>query len=391
MNNNSQSKKIQTKENKIQVQSQTDYWKNFKVSTIFGLVFGLVFLVVTLITKDYRGLDLYIIPILCAVISGLAGLLATYLEKYFINRGIENALIRKTIIFSIVITLTITLTVVVFSQEGIANFFDTLRNNMIWGIIFGVIFAVVIAALEYYNWKVEQKMALLELENKYLEDLAAKDTMLKEATKNLLVSRERNKMARELHDSISQDIHGISYGLSSLKSKLESLNIDDDKLFQILQHLESTVDNTSEELKYMIKELKPAALEKNSLQDALITHTDLFSARQDIEVIRDIDDIKSLTPEQEYSIYRIVQEAFANIQKYADADKVDLKLKNKQMGEENIVTLTIEDNGQGFNENEIKRGNGLNNMELRSKEIGGNFQVKSELKQGTQIKVEFSI
>ncbi len=103
--NNSQFKKIHNKENKISVQRQTDYWKNFKVSTIFGLIFGIVFLVVTLITKDYRGLDIYIIPIICAVISGLAGLLATYLENFFINRGIENALIRKTIIFSVVITL----------------------------------------------------------------------------------------------------------------------------------------------------------------------------------------------------------------------------------------------------------------------------------------------
>ncbi len=288
-----------------------------------------------------------------------------------------------------VITLTITLTVVVFSQNSITNFFNTLRSNMIWGIIFGVIFAIVIAALEYYNWKVEQKMAILELENKYLEDLAAKDIMLKEATKNLLVSKERNKMARELHDSISQDIHGLSYGLSSLKNQMNNLEIEDEKVFKILNHLEKTVENTSEELKYMIKELKPAALEKNSLKDALFTHLELFEARQEIAVKKDIDDINELSPEQEYSIYRIVQEALANIQKHAEAKQVVLKLKKLKVRNNDKVKLTIEDNGKGFKNDKIKRGNGLNNMELRSKQIGGRFEVESELGAGTKIIVKF--
>jgi len=379
-------KKPENKSNIIE-KRKNDYGSNLKVSSLFGLLFGIVFLVVTLITREYSGLEIYIIPILCAVISGLAGLLATFLERYFLNKGLENALIRKTIIFAVVITLTITLTIVVFSQEGISNFFDTLRNNMIWGIVFGVIFAVVIAALEYYNWKVEQKMALLEIENKYLEDLAAKDTMLKEATKNLLVSKERNKMARELHDSISQDIHGLSYGLSSLKNQMKILEIEDYKVFKILKHLEKTVENTSEELKNMIKELKPAALEKNSLKEALSTHLDLFSARQEIEVEKDIDDITDLTPEQEYSIYRIVQEALANIQKHANTDKVILKLKKLTQNSPKKIKLVIEDNGIGFDKEKIEKGNGLTNMELRSKQVGGSFKVKSNVGEGTKIEI----
>ena len=194
-----------------------EYLKNLKVSSFFGLFFGVAFVIVSYINAGQLETTLYFVPIICAVISGLAGLLATFLEDFLINRGLENALIRKTIIFSIVITLTITLTLIVFTQSDFSNFFHNLQRSMFLGIFFGVLFAIVIAAVEYYNWKVEQKMKILELENKYLEDLTTKDTMLKEATKNLLVSKERNKMARELHDSISQDIHGISYGLSSLK------------------------------------------------------------------------------------------------------------------------------------------------------------------------------
>lgn len=258
---------------------------------------------------------------------------------------------------------------------------------MIWGIVFGVIFAIIIAAFEYYNWKVEQRMAILEIENKYLEDLAAKDMMLKEATKNLLISKERNKMARELHDSISQDIHGLSYGLSSLKNQMKTLNIDDNKVFKILNHLEKTVENTSEELKYMIKELKPAALEKNSLKDALLTHLDLFEARQEIEVKKNIDDITTLSPEQEYSVFRIVQEALTNIQKHSKANEVKINFK-KQSSQSDRIQLIIEDNGQGFDIDNIKRGNGLNNMELRSRQIGGNFEIKSKFEKGTIIKVE---
>jgi len=260
---------------------------------------------------------------------------------------------------------------------------------MFLGIFFGVLFAIVIAAVEYYNWKVEQKMKILELENKYLEDLAAKDTMLKEATKNLLVSKERNKMARELHDSISQDIHGISYGLSSLKNQIKKLEIDDEKINKIISHLEKTAENTSEELKYMIKELKPAALEKNSLKDALITHCELFSARQNIKVKTNIENIQELSPEHEYSIYRIFQEACNNIQKHSEADNVDISLQKEN--DNNKVNLNIKDNGKGFNINKIKRGNGLNNMELRTKQVGGNFEIKSQIQKGTSINAEFPI
>lgn len=367
-----------------------EYIKNLKVSSLFGLFFGIVFVIVTYITNDNLDTTIYFIPIICAVISGFAGLLATFLENFLIDRGLDNALIRKTVIFSVVITLTITLTIIVFTQSDFSSFFYNLQRNMLWGIFFGVLFAVVIAAVEYYNWKVEQKMKILELENKYLEDLAAKDTMLKEATKNLLVSKERNKMARELHDSISQDIHGFSYGLTSLKNQVNKLKIEDEKIHKIISHLEKTAENTSEELKYMIKELKPAALEKNSLKDALVTHCELFSARQSIVVKTDLEDIEKLTPEQEYSIYRIVQEACANIQKHSQADTVYIKLK-EEINSDKKVFLTIKDNGQGFKINEIKRGNGLDNMELRTKQVGGNLEIESRLQKGTTIKAEFPI
>ncbi|MGM0445862.1 MAG: sensor histidine kinase [Bacillota bacterium] len=367
-----------------------EYIKNLKVSSLFGLFFGIVFVIVTYITNNNIEATIYFVPVICAVISGLAGLLATFLERLLIKRGLDNALIRKTVIFSIVITLTITLTIIVFTQSDFSSFFQNLQRNMLWGIFFGVLFAVVIAAVEYYNWKVEQKMKILELENKYLEDLAAKDTMLKEATKNLLVSKERNKMARELHDSISQDIHGISFGLTSLKNQINKLEIEDEKISKIISHLEKTAENTSEELKYMIKELKPAALEKNSLKDALVTHCDLFSARQNIVVETDIEDIDKLTPEQEYSIYRIVQEACTNIQKHSQADLVDIYLKTEKDNDQKAF-LTIKDNGKGFNIEEIKRGNGLDNMELRTKQVGGNFEVKSKEQKGTIIKAEFPI
>ena len=160
------------------------------------------------------------------------------------------------------------------------------------------------------------------------------------------------------------------------------------KIQKIINHLEKTAENTSEELKYMIKELKPAALEKNSLKDALITHCELFSARQDIEVNTNIENIKKLTPEHEYSIYRIVQEACTNIQKHYKADLVNITIKKDN---NNKVNLTIIDNGKGFNINKIKRGNGLNNMELRTKQVGGNFEIKSQEQKGTTIKAEFPI
>ena len=73
----------------------------------------------------------------------------------------------------------------------------------------------------YLVWRNRQKMMLLEMENRHLADLTSREELLREAAHNLAVSEERNRMARELHDTISQGMHGIVYSLRSLRAVLD--------------------------------------------------------------------------------------------------------------------------------------------------------------------------
>ncbi|MFP4661229.1 MAG: sensor histidine kinase [Halanaerobiales bacterium] len=246
--------------------------------------------------------------------------------------------------------------------------------------------------LEYNSWKTKKKMLILELENRYLEELTEKDEILQEASKNLFITEERNRMARELHDSISQGIHGIIYSTKSLQNYLQKDKIDIEQLKKIIEHLETTAEVTLGELRSMILELKPVLLEDKGLYKALVLLLDLFSKRQQIELTQEIEEIEELTPEQEVAIYRIVQEALTNIQKHSDADIVSVSLKKNQEGiksEERKIILTIQDNGKGFDCDNYTEGNGLRNIRLRSEQNGGEIKIESHPGKGTLINVLF--
>ena len=90
-----------------------------------------------------------------------------------------------------------------------------------WGGLAGLAFGVAFAIYHYRQDRIHQKLHILELENRHRAELAARKELLREATRNLVVAEERNRMARKLHDSISQGIHGIVYSLRTLKTVLK--------------------------------------------------------------------------------------------------------------------------------------------------------------------------
>jgi NarL family two-component system sensor histidine kinase LiaS len=135
----------------------------------------------------------------------------------------------------------------------------------------------------------------------------------------------------------------------------------------------------------MIMELKPSLLEERGLVEALKIHCELVARRLPIILNIQIEELSGLTLGQEIAIYRIIQEALANIQQHAEADRVDISIVN----EKEQVRLTVRDNGKGFDKVKIQRGNGLNNMEARCKENGGSFKIITVPHEGTYIEATF--
>lgn len=358
--------------------------KTFLLSAGAGAAFGLIAGILILQKGPLpipAALFLPLIALGTALFAGGAGLVGALLESRLASWGVEKGLVRLAISFTLVAFLTLALTLAGTTLLGHVPLFSDLNQFTLLGAAAGITFGAIFALFNYRAETIRQRMQLLELENRHLADLASREALLREAARNLAVAEERNRMARELHDSISQGVHGIVYSLRSLRTVLP----DNPRGLEILGHLEETAADTLKELRRLVMELTPSPLENQGLEDALRLHCDLFGRRQQLELEVDLNYQGQLQPDQEVALYRITQEALTNVQKHAGADRVKVSLKG---GAETI--LTIQDNGKGFVAEAATGGHGLHNMAHRARQSGGVFQIHSRPGQGTTVTVKYT-
>jgi signal transduction histidine kinase len=356
------------------------YLYTFVFGAAFGGAFGIAADVVYFLLRYKGNRMIYVMmPVGAAVISGLAGMAGVVIEKLLVKTRINKKPFLRMIISFAILAISLT---------AIPSFF-LIRNHIgiwnqyYWGAVIGCGFGLAVAVINYQIDKMRQKVGKLETENKFLTEIAAKDQQLQETAKNLMIAEERNRMARELHDSISQGIHGIIYTIHSLR---KYINGNNEKTKELVDYLENTAEATLSELRAMILELKPAIMEERGLMEAIRLQSELFVRRQQMVLDLNLGEVKGLSPEREMAVYRIVQEALTNIQRHAKAKRLQLTLITEP---ENGVLLEIADDGQGFDLREARRGNGLENMTARCRENGGEFQIESQPGRGTKVRVRF--
>ncbi|MGE5579490.1 MAG: sensor histidine kinase [Bacillota bacterium] len=349
-----------------------------------GLLFGVAFSVFMLVSpspEGPKGLILLVVPVLTTLVSGAAGAAGAYLDRYLIRRGVAKPASRRLISFATILVGTFSLVILAAVRARLAW-----QGNMAWGMLAGLGFGSVVAFIDYRLWQVRQRMLTLELENKYLSEIAEKDSQLTEATESLVLAEERARMARDLHDSISSGIHGIAYAAHSLRETIPAEG-QSPRVLALLDLVEKTAQSTQDELRAMILELKPSLIDEKGLAEALRLHCELFSQRQAIPVDLKVDYASPLSAEQQVAIYRIVQEALANVQKHSGATRVSVSLTEQ----DGSVDLRVSDNGAGFTPGASSGGLGLHNMESRCTRNNGTFRVDSTPGKGTTISASFKI
>lgn len=357
------------------------YAGTFLFGAVFGGAFGIMADIVYFLLGYSGSRVIYIVmPIGAALISGLAGMGGVVIEKLLLKTRVAK---RP---FLMMMTSFVILAAILV---GIPSYFLMYTQFEIWdqyyrGATIGCGFGLMIAIVNYQIDKMRQKVIKLETENRFLNEIAAKDQQLQETAKNLMIAEERNRMARELHDSISQGIHGLIYSIHSLR---KHITIPDEKTKELVNYLESTAEATLSELRAMILELKPAIMEAHGLTEAIRLQSELLARRQHYELDMNLKEVKGLSPEQEMAIYRIVQESLTNIQRHSEAKRIQLVLTVEP---DNRVLLAVIDDGKGFDLKEIYQGNGLKNMAVRCRENGGDLQIRSQIGQGTQIEARFT-
>ncbi len=202
-----------------------------------------------------------------------------------------------------------------------------------------------------------------------------------ETLEQLATSRERNRIARELHDTLAHTLSGQAVHLEAIKMLVPA---DQTEMLQMLDQALETTRSGLAETRRALKDLR--ALQLDDLGLALSLQALAYDAASRAEFKLEIDfpeQLPELTPDIEQSIYRVAQESFENIVRHAKAQQVKLSAEyNTQTFE-----MNIQDNGAGFNPQKIDPDKlGIQGMHERAALIGAQLQIESTPQKGTRVR-----
>jgi signal transduction histidine kinase len=208
-----------------------------------------------------------------------------------------------------------------------------------------------------------------------LEELRATQRQLQ----NLAVAEERNRLARDLHDSVKQQAFALSAQLDAVHSLIGR---DPPAAERHLCEAEQLADSLRHELAGMILELRPPALGHQGLPAALRQYAAEWARQSAIEATVDVQGERALPSEVENTLFRIVQEALSNVARHSQARTAGVRLEYAP----GCVTLMIQDDGQGFDPQQINAGVGAYSMRERAALLpNGVLSLESMLGQGTRV------
>lgn len=203
------------------------------------------------------------------------------------------------------------------------------------------------------------------------------DAKLKDLTQRILDTQEeeRGRVARELHDSISQILVGVRYTLELARRRISS---GDPRAGENLDKGINSLLGAIQEVRRISRDLRPGVLDDLGLGPALKTLTDDFATRTGIKTSFEPAVFRNrLSQDAKIALYRIAQEALTNIERHAEASHVSIELKGTRKG----VVLRITDNGRGISAagqvNAGAGGLGLRNMQERIEQLDGNLRILS--------------
>jgi NarL family two-component system sensor histidine kinase LiaS len=229
-----------------------------------------------------------------------------------------------------------------------------------------------------------------------LEELRERSSRLSDQVRALAVVEERNRLARELHDSVKQNLFSVAMTASAIRARIDAMdrapaNVSAQEwtdVREMVQEVETTSRAAQQEMARLIADLRPESLFEHGLAEVLNDYTLLLGAREHLLIYLDVHgNDRLLPPAVAEALYRVAQEALNNIARHARATRVDVDLRC--IPEQ--VSLTIEDNGVGFDPSETHKGLGLGHMRERMTEVGGVLAVESQPGIGTTVVAEVAL
>jgi two-component system nitrate/nitrite sensor histidine kinase NarX len=211
--------------------------------------------------------------------------------------------------------------------------------------------------------------------------MAVDNARLYEQAEAIAAAAERNRLARELHDAVSQTLFSASMIADVLPRLWER---DQDEARRRLDMLRRLTRGAMAEMRTLLLELRPTALMEADLDELLEQLGKAVEGRAQVDVQLEVERVSGLPADVKVALYRIAQEGLNNVTKHASADRIDLSLRVSREG----VELRIRDDGCGFDPSDVPRDHfGLTNMGERAQSVGAHLVLRSEIGRGTEISV----
>lgn len=216
--------------------------------------------------------------------------------------------------------------------------------------------------------------------------LAIENARLWEQNRQLAIIEERNRIAREIHDTLAQDLTGIALQLEA------AVQLRELKPERAWERVDKALDLAREglaEVRRSVRNLRPAPLESRTLQQALSDELRRVESDTGAHTEFELDEeLPRLPARVEDALYRIAQEALNNVRRHANASQVRLTLEGEDGG--GSVHLRVRDDGVGFKPEEadpLRRTFGLTSMRERARLLGGDLEVRPGKNRGTVVDV----
>ena len=259
-----------------------------------------------------------------------------------------------------------------FTPPGTPPFMGGLVVTLIQTIIFLAV-----------GFSISYLMSRLKGQQKSLEEANIRLTHYASTLEQLATSRERNRVARELHDTLAHTLSGLSVQLETVKAYWD---IDPQTARSTLDKSLVAAHSGLEETRRALQALRASPLDDLGLALAVRTMVEDTAARTNLALNMLITDaLPSLSPDVEQCVYRVAQEAVTNVANHARAKNVTVNLEST----EGKVTHIIRDDGVGFDVEKRGKANhfGLEGMRERAQLVGGELNIISKPEEGTTVKL----
>jgi signal transduction histidine kinase len=301
---------------------------------------------------------------------------------YFVLAGLFSQLFRHLPIPYAIVATVLLIATIIYQQSSDAGLSLSLDNPIVWIYLFAGASSILLGV--WMSAIIGQSTQRREL----IEQLESTQAELVATQRREGMLEERQRLAREIHDTLAQGFTSI---IMHLEAAEQALPLDPETTHNHLNRARDTARSSLEQARRVVQDLRPELLETQSLPEAIGRTAVRWTEETNIPIhLNTTGNPVPLHPDVEVTLLRATQEALANIRKHAGASQVNLTLS--YMGD--MVVLDVQDNGIGLNgatPSQLSGGYGLQAMRERATQLSGTVEIESEPGEGTTLVISIPI